>query len=71
MNLSARVLSLLTVVCILPLTVSAECFQWDIGGSKKRFYFAEHSIDRGNPKTEFSVIWIHGMNGASSDSANI
>ena len=70
MNLSARMLSLLTVVCILPLMVSAECFQWDIGGSKKLFYFAGHSIDRGNPKTEYAVIWIHGMNGASSDSAH-
>ena len=68
MNLSAILLPFLTIVCILPLTVSAECFQWDIGGGKKLFYFAEHSIDRGNPQTKYAVIWIHGMHGASSDS---
>ena len=51
MNLAAKLLPFLTIG-ILPLTGAAECFQLDIGGIKKLFYFAEHSIDRDNPKIE-------------------
>ena len=71
MNPLAGFLAVLSAAGILLPAFSAECFQLDPGGRKKLFYYAEHEIGRGDPDAEYAVVWIHGMHGASADSARL
>ena len=54
---------------MLPQTAFADCYQLMLDGRKSLFYFAEHEIDKGDPMTEYAVVWIHGLGGGNSDGA--
>ena len=55
----------------VPWMVYGACFEFEQDNGKALFYFAEHEVEKGDPEAECALIWIHGMNGGSSDAARV